>query len=184
MFIVTPFLKKYIMKNKFFILIVVTLTLGLTTSTVQDETPVGKKLPSVNLKDMNGKSINTAEVSNDGNPIVISFWATWCKPCKLELNTIADLYDDWQEETGVKLVAVSIDDQRTTKSVQPTVNASGWDYDIWLDPNSDFKRAMGVNFVPHTFLLNGKGEIVYSHNNFVPGDENELYKEILKVSEK
>jgi peroxiredoxin len=153
------------------------------TSNTNDDSAKGKKLPSVNIKDMEGKAINTANVSNDGKPIIISFWATWCKPCKLELNTIADEYDDWQEETGVKLVAVSVDDQRTTKTVKPVVNASGWDYDIWLDPNGDFKRAMGVNFVPHTFLLDGQGNIVYSHNNFVPGDEEELYEEILKISE-
>lgn len=151
-------------------------------SITKNETEPGKKLPSINIKDLAGKAINTAKVTNDGNPIVISFWATWCKPCKLELNTIADEYDDWVEETGVKLVAVSIDDQRTVKSVKPTVNANGWDYDIWLDTNSDFKRAMGVNFVPHTFLLDGNGTIVYSHNNFVPGDEDELYEQILKIS--
>ena len=151
-------------------------------SITKNETEPGKKLPSINLKDMAGNAINTAKVTNDGNPIVISFWATWCKPCKLELNTIADEYDDWVEETGVKLIAVSTDDQRTVKSVKPTVNASGWDYDIWLDTNADFKRAMGVNLVPHTFLLDGNGTIVYSHNNFVPGDEEELYEQILKIS--
>ena len=151
-------------------------------SSTQNETEPGKKVPSVSLKDMNGKSINTAEVSNDGKPIVISFWATWCKPCRLELSTIAEEYDDWQEETGVKLIAVSVDDQRNINKVKPVVNSSGWDYDVWLDPNGDFKRAMGVNNVPHTFLLDGNGNIVYSHNNFVPGDEDELYEEILKIS--
>ena len=153
-------------------------------SVTQDETEKGKKLPTIKLKDMDGNDIVTSEFTNDGNPIVISFWATWCKPCKLELNTIAEEYDDWVEETGVKLVAVSVDDSRTTKMVQPVANASGWDYDVWLDVNGDFKRAMGVNFVPHTFLLDGEGNIVWSHNNFVPGDEEELYEEILKLSKK
>lgn len=151
---------------------------------LNDETEPGKKIPSVNIKDMAGNPINTSEVSNDGNPIVISFWATWCKPCKLELNTIAEEYDTWQEETGVKLVAVSVDDQKTTNTVEPVVNAAGWEYDIWMDPNGDFKRAMGVNFVPHTFLIDGNGNIVYSHNNFVPGDEEELYKHIKEISTK
>lgn len=143
----------------------------------------GKKLPSVMIKDLEGNSINTAEVSNDGNPIIISFWATWCKPCKQELNTIAEMYEDWQDETGVKLVAVSIDDQKTTKMVEPYVNSTGWEYDIWMDVNGDFKRACGVNFVPHTFLLDGEGTIVYSHNNYVPGDEEELYDHILELTE-
>lgn len=170
--------------KKIIIVSIAALCLIAFQSINSNETEPGKKIPSVSLKDMDGNSINTAEVSNDGNPIVISFWATWCKPCRLELSTIAEDYDDWQEETGVKLVAVSIDDQRNINKVKPVVNSSGWDYDVWLDPNADFKRAMGVNNVPHTFLIDGNGNIVYSHNNFVLGDEDELYEEILKISTK
>jgi peroxiredoxin len=135
-------------------------------------------MPSVNLVDLDGNQINSADLSNDGNPIIVSFWATWCKPCRLELNTIADDYEDLQEETGVKLVAVSIDDERNKSKVRPVVDASGWEYDIWLDSNSDLKRAMGVNYPPQTFLIDGNGTIVYSHVGFVPGDENELYDAI------
>ena len=160
-------------------------TAGILSFVQQDEEGLkGKKMPSVQLKDLGGKDINTAELSNNGNPIVISFWATWCKPCRLELNTIADEYEDWQDETGVKLVAVSIDDERNKNKVEPTVNASGWEYDVWLDTNSDLKRAMGVNYPPQTFLLDGSGTIVWTHVGFVPGDEEELYEQILKISEK
>jgi len=142
-----------------------------------------KTLPSVQLKDMEGNTVNTSELGFDG-PVIISFWATWCSPCKRELNTIHDLYEDWQAETGVNLVAVSIDDEKTKNQVPMYVNGKAWDYLVLLDPNGDFKRAMGVNNVPHTFLLNEKGEIVYSHNNYAPGDEDILYKEILKIGQK
>lgn len=142
-----------------------------------------KTLPSVQLKDIDGNNVNTAELGFKG-PIIISFWATWCSPCKRELNTIHDLYEDWQEETGVTLVAVSIDDEKTKNQVPVYVNGKAWDFTILLDPNADFKRAMGVNNVPHTFLINEKGEIVYSHNNYAPGDEEILYKEILKLLNK
>lgn len=140
-----------------------------------------KQLPSVQLKDMNGKSVNTSDLGFDG-PVVISFWATWCSPCKRELNTIHELYTDWQEETGVNLVAVSIDDQKTMNSVPVYVNGKGWEYLVLMDPNGDFKRAMGVNNVPHTFLMDAKGNIVYSHNNYAPGDEEKLYEEIKKLA--
>lgn len=148
-----------------------------------DNEETGKKMPSVNLEDIDGNKLNTADVSNDGNPIIISFWATWCKPCRLELNTIAEEYDDLVDETGVKLIAVSIDDERNKSKVRPVVDASAWDYDIWMDTNSDLKRAMGVNYPPQTFLLNGQGEIVYTHVGFVPGDEQGLYEALRKLKE-
>ena len=110
--------------------------------------------------------------------MIISFWATWCKPCKAELNTIAEEYDDWVDETGVKLVAVSIDDARSSSRVEPYVNAQGWEYLVLNDPNSDLRRAMGVNNVPHTFLVDGAGKIVWDHNNYSPGDEEELYEKL------
>lgn len=138
----------------------------------------GKSLPSVKLKDLSGKTIDISTFENDGKPIIISFWATWCKPCKAELNAIAEEYDDWQDETGVTLIAVSIDDARSTGRVEPYVNGQGWDYKILLDPNGDLKRAMNVNNVPHTFIIDGNGKIVWQHNNYAAGDEEELYKKV------
>ena len=141
------------------------------------------KVPEVQLKNTEGETINTGELENDGNPIIISFWATWCTPCKKELNTINEMYIDWQDETGVRLIAVSVDDERTKNRVVPYVDSKAWEYQILLDPNGEFKRAMGVNNVPHTFLIDGEGNIVYSHNNYAPGDEYELYDKILELVE-
>jgi len=145
-------------------------------------TAQSRTLPSVDVKTLNGGTINITTLENDGNPIVISFWATWCKPCKKELNNIAELYEDWQDETGVKLVAISIDDTRSMVRVAPYVNASDWDYEVYLDPNGDLKRAMGVSTVPHTFLLNSKKEIVWQHKGYIDGDEDELYEQIEKIA--
>jgi len=140
-----------------------------------------RALPNINVKNLDGSSFNISDLNNDDAPIVISFWATWCKPCKKELNNIAEVYEDWQDETGVKLVAVSIDDTRSMSKVAPFVNASDWEYEIYLDPNSDLKRAMGVSTVPHTFLLNKDNKIVWQHKGYIDGDEIELLKEIKKL---
>lgn len=137
-----------------------------------------RTLPRVDLKTLDNITFNSSEFNNNGKPIVISFWATWCKPCIKELNNIAEVYEDWQEETGVKVIAVSIDDARNMSKVKPKVNALLWDYEIYCDPNGDFKRAMGVGTVPHTFLLNENKEIVYQHTGYKDGDEYDLFKKI------
>ena len=148
----------------------------------QEKTKKYAKIPSVDIKTVDGESFNTSEISNDGKPIIISFWALWCKPCIREMTAIADVYEDWVDETGVKLYAISIDDARSSAKVLPTVNGKGWEYEVLLDPNGDFKRAMNVNMIPHTFLLNGKGEIVWQHTSFSEGSELELYELVQKVA--
>lgn len=142
------------------------------------------KVPSATVQTLDGKKIDTKTLSNGGKPMIINFWATWCAPCKRELAAISEKYGDWQAKTGVKLVAVSIDDARSMARVAPYVSGQDWDYEVLLDPNGDFKRALNVNNIPHTFLVNGAGEIVYQHNNYEPGDENELYKKVLELSGK
>ena len=142
------------------------------------------KLPSVMVETLDGKKVNTSTWSNNGKPMIINFWATWCAPCKRELNTIAEKYADWQKQTGVKLIAVSIDDARSVNRVTPYVNGQDWEYEVVKDPNGDLERALNVNNVPHTFLVDGKGEIVWQHNNYEPGDENELFQKVKELAGK
>jgi peroxiredoxin len=140
------------------------------------------KIPSVELKTIDGKKINTSELNNTGKPIIINFWATWCKPCIKELSAIAEKYDEWQKETGVVIYAISIDDSKSISRVAPFVNTKGWDYVVLLDQNSDFKRAMNVINVPHSFILDKKGNIVYQHTTYAEGDENKIYEILKKIS--
>ena len=140
------------------------------------------KLPSATVQSLDGRKVDSRTFSNGGKPIIINFWATWCAPCKKELTAIADVYGDWQKETGVKLIAVSIDDVRTMARVAPYINGQEWEYDVYHDPNGDLKRALNVNNFPHPFLVDGSGNIVWQHNNYVPGDENELYRKVKEIS--
>ena len=127
-----------------------------------------QQLPNTSLKTLSGANTTLSEIAAENELIVVSLWATWCVPCKNELDAVADVYDDWVSETGVKYFAVSIDDSRTAKRVKPMINGKGWEFEILLDENSDLKRAFGVSTVPYTIIVKS-GEIVYTHTGYTPG---------------
>lgn len=141
------------------------------------------QLPSVNVKTLDGQTINIQEFAQNGKITVLSFWATWCSPCKKELDAIADLYPDWQEEYDMELVAVTIDTQRALAKVNPMVAAKGWEYVVLSDVNQDLKNALNFQTVPQTYLLDQDGNIVYVHSGYVPGDEYELEDKIKALAE-
>jgi peroxiredoxin len=145
---------------------------------------INAQLPSVTLKDMNGKTVKTDTLSNDGRPIIIDFFATWCKPCNRELTAISEVYEDWQAETGVKLIAVSIDVAQNINKVRPLVEQHNWPYEVLLDPNSDFKRALGIQMIPYVLIVDGSGNIVYKHNGYTDGDEEELIEKVRELVNK
>ncbi len=141
------------------------------------------QLPQVKLKDLQNNEVNTSELSNDGKPFILSFFATWCKPCLRELKAIHEEYLDWQEETGVKLVAISIDEGQNADRVKPLVDALGFEYEVLLDPNGDFKRAMNVNILPHVFIIDGRGRVAYTHSGYSEGGEQELIAKVRELLE-
>ena len=140
------------------------------------------RLPKITLKDINGKTVQIDTLSNNGKPFMVAFFATWCKPCNRELKSIDELYDDWQCETGVRIVAVSIDQAQNVNKVKPLVDQNGWRYDVLLDPNGELRRALGIQSVPYTLLLDGQGNIVYKHNGYTDGAEAELYEKVKEVA--
>ena len=135
-------------------------------------------LPDVKVENQEGKVISIRDVV-DGTPMIISFWSTTCKPCIMELNAINDNLYDWLEEVDMKVVAVSVDDARTLNRARAMTQGQGWDdFACVYDKNQDFKRAMNVSLTPHTFIVDGKGNVVYSHSGYTPGSEQELFKKI------
>ena len=140
-------------------------------------------LPSVTLKDINGKMVDTSELSNDGKPFIISFFATWCKPCLRELNAINEVYAEWQEETGVRLIAISVDQAQNMNRVKPLVDRLDWDYEVLLDPNSDFTRALNINssLIPAVLIIDGKGNIVERRTGYTDGSEEHLIEKVREL---
>ena len=138
-------------------------------------------LPDVKVENQDGKVISTKSLA-DGTPMIISFWSTTCKPCIMELNAINDSLYDWLEEVDMKVVAVSVDDARTVSRARAMAQGQGWDdFECIYDKNQDFKRAMNVSLTPHVFIVDGKGNIVYSHSGYTPGSEQELFDKVVAL---
>jgi peroxiredoxin len=138
-------------------------------------------LPSVNLKTLDGKNVDLISFADNGKTTIISMWATWCAPCKKELDAIAEVYEEWQVKYNVELVAITIDTQRQLAKVKPMVESKGWKYTILSDANNQLRNAMGVVSIPQTFIISSSGEIIYSHTGYSPGDEFELEDQLKRL---
>ena len=138
---------------------------------------------NITIKALDGTSVQTSAIQNDGKPMIISFWATWCKPCNRELSAIAEVYEEWQEETGVKIFAVSIDQAQNINKVKPLVDQNEWEYDVLLDPNSELLKALGGQMIPFVVVCDGTGKVVSKHSGYTDGAENELIEEVRKLLE-
>ena len=139
-------------------------------------------LPDLTIESLGGKKINIKELGTNGKISVFSFWATWCKPCKKELNNIAEIYEEWQDNYNVQVIAVSIDDARTSTKVKTYVDGQSWDYTVLLDKNQDLKKSLNFQTVPFTLLVDQKGNIVDRHQGYVEGDEYTLEDKIKELA--
>ena len=140
------------------------------------------QVPSVKVENTKGESVDTKTRTSAGKPMIVSFWSTSCKPCIRELDAIYDALPDWKEEADFNVVAVSTDDSRLLAKARSFAEGRGWgeDYILLFDKNQDFMRAMNVSQVPHVFVLDAKGKIVYSHTSYLPGNEIELFEAVKK----
>lgn len=139
------------------------------------------QLPKATLKDLNGKVVSTDTLNNGGKPFIVDFFATWCMPCKRELDAISKVYDEWQKETGVKIFAISIDKAQNMAKVKPLVENHGWTYDVLLDPNGYMQKALNIQSIPYVFIVDGKGTIVHKHIGYTDGSEQELIKKVKEL---
>ena len=163
------------------LLFILGLMLMFSFSQGQEDQKNFGKVPAIEVKTMEGNPFNMSSISNEGKPIIITFWATWCKPCIKEHDAINDVYEDWVDETGVKMYAISIDNARSSRQVLPLVNGKSWEFEVLLDENGVFKRAMNVNVPPHTFIVDGNGMIVWQHVGYLDGDEAEYIEIVEKL---
>lgn len=139
-----------------------------------------EQLPAVTIKSTTGKETTTQSFLDGNTPLVISFWATWCKPCLQELDAFNDLTETWKKETNARIIAVSIDDSRTASGIKKTLGLHDWSFDVFWDENQEFKRALNITLIPHTIVVDKKGVIVKRYTAYIPGNEEKVL-ELLKT---
>lgn len=147
-------------------------------------TPAGttKKLPDITITDLQGKPVRIQEYAKQSKITILSFWATWCSPCKRELDAIGELYPDWTEAYDVRLVAITIDNARALTQVKPLIEEKGWEFDVLVDSKQELQQALNFQAIPQTFVVDAEGNVLYQHEGYTPGDEYELEKIIKELA--
>lgn len=140
-----------------------------------------KKFPAASVKTLDGKTVNVQDYIGKGNPVIVSFWASWCSPCKRELDAMTEIFPEWQENYKVELLAITIDDSRGLAKVPGIVTSKSWPFTVLADTKQELQQSLGFQTVPETFLLDGEGNIVYTHSGYNAGDEFELEEKIKEL---
>lgn len=139
-----------------------------------------QQLPDVKVENAQGKIVSVRDLAQ-GKPMIISYWSIACKPCIQELNAINDALAEWREEAQFEVVAVSVDDARLKASAKAIASSRGWEFICVYDENQDLKRAMNVSLTPQSFVVDGEGNIIFSHSGYTPGSEQLLFDKIVEL---
>lgn len=141
-----------------------------------------EELPSTAIKDVStGKKVAFNQTIESGKVTVISFWATWCVPCKKEIKSIRGKLAEWKKETDFNFMTISLDETRAEGLVRSYAKSQGWDFPYYIDPNSDLQRALNFQNVPFTLIIDKDGKVAYQHTGYEEGGENETYEKVKEL---
>lgn len=141
-------------------------------------------LPTTNVKSLNGSSIPFNQIVKPGKVTLISFWATWCIPCKKEIKAIRKDLKNWHKAADFDYMTVSEDDSRATAMVRSYVRSQGWDFPSYMDPNNDLKRSINFQNIPFSIIVDKNGKIAYMHTGYSAGDEMILFEKVKELAAK
>jgi cytochrome c biogenesis protein CcmG, thiol:disulfide interchange protein DsbE len=141
-----------------------------------------RSLPTTKVRDINGKPVAFNKAFEEGKVTIVSFWATWCIPCKQEIKAINSKLTEWKKEADINYAAVSIDDMRDMAKVKTYSTTQKWNFPVYLDPNSDLKRSLNFSNVPFTIIIDKKGKIAHMHTGYEEGGENEIFEIAKKLA--
>ncbi len=156
-------------------------------STSRQKAEVNQVFPyDIDLKDADGKVVNTSSLLKGDKPTILLFWLTTCFPCKIEMKAIKAKYPQWKEETDFRLVAISTDFMKNEAAFQKMAKEKGWEWEVYHDFNREFRHVMpgALNGLPQTFIVDTNGEVVYHKRKYSTGDEDKLYAKVKELAMK
>lgn len=155
------------------------LTLGFTSLSYGQQ-----QIAAADVKTLDGETVDLSDIIKEKELTIVSFWATWCKPCQSELDAIAEIYPDWIEDENmdVQMVAITIDTQRQLAKVPGILSVKGWEYTILSDANNVMRNQLGFQAIPQTYIVDATGKVLYNHSGYTAGDEYELEEKLKALS--
>ncbi len=162
------------------IILYIGIIVGLAqeAATIKSDTVKYAKAPNFTLRSTDNKAITLDSLLKKG-PVYLECWDLPCKNCIKQLDALMPIYDSLKDY-GLQIVALSVDKPADETKVKALVKAKKWPYYILLDNKGKVKELYQITIKPTAYLINQKGEIVYTHIGFKPGDEKKIKTEILK----
>ena len=134
---------------------------------------------SFSLTDAEGGDVRLADAR--GSIVLLSFWASWCTPCKEEIPLLQDLQDRYADQ-GLKIMLVNVDTPDKLSEARAYIASLGITMTALFDPDSSTTGFLNPdNDLPFALMVDRQGREIYRHHGFAPGDETEL-EDIVKTA--
>ena len=133
----------------------------------------GANLLDLTLIDIDGKKVHLDKLAED-EPLLLYFWATWCKPCRKTQPKIADLAKKYKER--VEVVGINVGGLDSPKDIKKYITRHRITYTMLIDHDDEAVKAYSVSAIPVVILLDKTGKILFRDNEppanlekFLPG---------------
>lgn len=136
-------------------------------------------LPDLSVRLLDGKQVRLSELLEEG-PLLVSFWATWCAPCKKEMIFLEEFHQKYNENS-FRVLAISTDSPKSMSKVKSYIRAKKYTFLVGIDPNQEIAKKMNALLMPTTLILNKDRKVSWYHQGFIPGDEKEIEAQIRAV---
>ena len=140
------------------------------------------KMPNIDIRLLNGKKTTMYKLLEKG-PVLIDFWATWCKPCKQVMTHLNNFHKKYEEE-GFQVLMINQDTPRSLGKVKAYINSKGFDFLVSIDPNQQISKKLNGQIMPNLILINEDKNIQWRHQGYMPGEELEIEQEIKRILSK